>query len=50
MGRPVSQAAHLLLIASLSLHADWLTGHDPQRSGWASEETQVNVQNAEDPN
>src|SRR5437764_7951062 len=39
----------LLLSATLCLRADWLTfGHDPQRSGWAPEETKLTLQNAKD--
>src|SRR6185437_464481 len=39
----------LLVISTFSLRADWLTfGHDPQRSGWAPEETKLTVQNAKD--
>ncbi|MFN7992507.1 MAG: PQQ-binding-like beta-propeller repeat protein [Bryobacteraceae bacterium] len=49
MGRRVSPAAQLLLIAAFSLRADWLTfGHDPQRSSWATEEKQLSVQTAKD--
>ena len=38
----------LWLSAATVLHsADWPTfGHDPQRSGWASEEMDVNTKNA----
>src|SRR6185437_7800215 len=39
----------LLLISTYSIRADWLTfGHDPQRSGWAPEETKLTVHNAKD--
>ena len=39
----------VLLIPSYSLDADWPTfGHDPQRSGWAPEETKLNVDNVKD--
>jgi outer membrane protein assembly factor BamB len=39
----------LLLSAACCLRADWLTfGHDPQRSGWATEETKLTLQNAKD--
>jgi outer membrane protein assembly factor BamB len=36
----------LLLSSGLSLQGDWLTfGHDAQRSGWASDEAKLTVQN-----
>ncbi len=39
----------LLLSLTFSLEADWLTfGHDPQRSGWAPEETKLTIENAKD--
>ena len=44
-------AVALLCSVSLSISAslcaaDWLTfGHDPQRSGWATEEKQLTVEN-----
>ena len=35
-----------LLLPASAISADWLTyGHDPQRSGWAFEETTLNPQN-----
>lgn len=38
-----------LSVATLLSAADWPTfGHDPQRSGWASEEKTLNVKNASD--
>src|SRR5437764_5282522 len=41
--------AVLLLTAPVVLQADWLTfAHDPQRSGWASEETKLSPANAKD--
>jgi outer membrane protein assembly factor BamB len=39
----------LLLTPTNQLNADWLTfGHDPQRSGWATEETKLKVDNVKD--
>ena len=39
----------LLMNSSLSVRGDWPTfGHDPQRSGWAPEETKLTVENAKD--
>ncbi|MBV9309115.1 MAG: PQQ-binding-like beta-propeller repeat protein [Acidobacteriaceae bacterium] len=39
--------ALLLTISRLQIQADWLTfGHDPQRSGWAQEETAISPANA----
>jgi len=39
----------LLIISSVSLRAEWPTfGHDPQRSGWAREETKLTLQTAKD--
>ena len=36
-----------LLFASVLLQADWLTfGHDPQRTGWAPDETKLSPQSA----
>src|SRR5690348_619516 len=36
----------LLLMAGTSMGGDWLTfGHDPQRSGWAFEETKLSPAN-----
>ncbi len=38
-----------LLTCALTLNADWLTfGHDPQRTGWATEETKLSTQTAKD--
>src|SRR5690348_8632470 len=47
MRKSASHIGCLLLLSSgLSLQADWLTfGHDAQRSGWASEEAKLTVQN-----
>jgi outer membrane protein assembly factor BamB len=45
--RTVLVAATALVLARLMLPADWTTfGHDPQRSGWAFEETIINRDNA----
>src|SRR5690348_1942306 len=39
----------LLLNSCLFLQGDWLTfGHDPQRSGWAPEETKLTTETAKD--
>ena len=39
----------LLVISSVLLRAEWPTfGHDPQRSGWAREETKLTLQTAKD--
>ena len=41
--------AGLLLTSAFLLQADWPTfGHDPQRSGWAPEETKLTVENVKD--
>jgi outer membrane protein assembly factor BamB len=41
--------AGLTLSLALPMEADWPTfGHDPQRSGWAPEETKLTVANAKD--
>ena len=41
--------AGLLLTSAFLLQADWPTfGHDPQRSGWAPEETKLTLQNVKD--
>ncbi|MGI9073997.1 MAG: PQQ-binding-like beta-propeller repeat protein [Bryobacteraceae bacterium] len=46
MRKRVSQIATIFVLTfTLPLPADWLTfGHDPQRSGWAPEETKLTVQ------
>ncbi|HEY6292550.1 MAG TPA: PQQ-binding-like beta-propeller repeat protein [Terriglobia bacterium] len=46
----IAIALTVLLLFPTSLHAaDWPTfGHDPQRSGWAFEETKLTLQNAGD--
>ena len=37
----------LLTVSAQQIKADWLTfGHDPQRSGWAREETKISPANA----
>ena len=39
-----SVALTFLLLGVTAWGADWLTfGHDPQRSGWATEEDSLNV-------
>lgn len=51
MKKFVSQIAAVVLLFSctLSLNADWPTfGHDPQRSGWAPEESKLKPDNAPD--
>ncbi len=46
---PFLACAGLLITSAFSLQADWPTfGHDPQRSGWAPEETRLSTQNAKD--
>jgi glucose dehydrogenase len=47
VGRKLSMAALFVLAAASAVNADWLTfGHDPQRSGWAFEETAITPENA----
>lgn len=42
-------SAVFLLVVLVPVRADWLTfGHDPQRSGWASEETKLTPDSAKD--
>jgi len=44
--RGTEWAATAVLFASSAFGGDWLTfGHDPQRSGWAIEETRLNPEN-----
>jgi outer membrane protein assembly factor BamB len=39
----------LLFVGTAAIRADWLTfGHDPQRTGWASEETKLSPVNVKD--
>ncbi len=47
MIRSISAAAILLSLCAASFAGDWLTfGHDPQRTGWAFEETKISPANA----
>lgn len=51
MKRRCSQilSVSLLLSSRVTLNGDWLTfGHDPQRTGWAPEESKLTVDNAKD--
>ena len=43
---PAAVAALVGALVSIPSHADWLTyGHDPQRTGWAQEETDLTPEN-----